>query len=78
MKYINNELIKLNNYLKNRKVAIIGLGVINVPLIDYMHKVGAKVTVFDHRSIEDIPKDTVKKITDYAMEFSFGSNNLSK
>ena len=78
MKYINKELIELNNYLKNRKVAIIGLGVSNVPLIDYMHKVGAKVTVFDNRAIEDIPKDTVKKITDYAMEFSFGSNNLSK
>lgn len=78
MSYINKELIELNNYLKNRKVAIIGLGVSNIPLIDYMHKFGAKVTVFDNRNIEDIPKDTIKKITDYAMEFSFGTNNLSK
>ncbi len=78
MSYINKELIELNNYLKNRKVAIIGLGVSNIPLIDYMHKYGAKVTVFDNRIIEDIPKDTIKKITDYAMDFSFGPNNLSK
>ena len=78
MSYINKELIELNNYLKNRKVAIIGLGVSNLPLIDYMHKYGAKVTVFDNRNIEDIPKDTIKKITDYAMEFSLGPNNLSK
>ena len=78
MSYINKKLIELNNYLKNRKVAIIGLGVSNIPLIDYMHNVGAKVTVFDNRIIEDIPKDTMKKITDYAMEFSFGPNNLSK
>ena len=78
MSYINKELIELNNYLKNRKVAIIGLGVSNLPLLDYMHNVGAKVTVFDNRIIEDIPKDTMKKITDYAMEFSLGPNNLSK
>ena len=78
MPYINKELEELNNYLKGRKVAIIGLGVSNLPLIDYMHKYKAKVTVFDNRIIEDIPKDTIKKITDYAMDFSFGPNNLSK
>ena len=78
MSYINKKLIELNNYLKNRKVAIIGLGVSNIPLLDYMHNVGAKVTVFDNRIIEDIPKDTMKKITDYAMEFLLGPNNLSK
>ena len=78
MSYIYKELIELNQYLKNRKVAIIGLGVSNLPLLDYMHKVGAKVTVFDNKNIEDIPKETMKKITDYAMEFSLGPNNLSK
>ena len=78
MSYVNKKLIELNEYLKNRKVAIIGLGVSNLPLLDYMHKVGAKVTVFDNKNIEDIPKETMKKITDYAMEFSLGPNNLSK
>ena len=78
MQYINKELEELNNYLNGRKVAIIGLGVSNQPLIDYMHKYKAKVTVFDNRVIEDIPKETIKKITDYAMDFSFGPNNLSK
>lgn len=78
MPYINKELEELNNYLNGRKVAIIGLGVSNQPLIDYMHKYKAKVTVFDNRIIEDIPKETIKKITDYAMDFSFGPNNLAK
>ena len=78
MSYENKELEELNNYLNGRKVAIIGLGVSNMPLIDYMHKYKAKVTVFDNRIIEDIPKETIKKITDYAMDFSFGTNNLSK
>ena len=62
MSYVNKKLIELNEYLKNRKVAIIGLGVSNLPLLDYMHKVGAKVTVFDNKNIEDIPKETMEAI----------------
>lgn len=78
MEFINDKLVEFNNYLKNRKVAIIGLGVSNLPLLDYMRNVGANVTVFDNRSIDEIPKDLVDKITLYAMEFSFGQNSLSK
>ena len=78
MSYINEKLVEFNNYLKNRKVAIIGLGVSNIPLIDYLYNLQAKVTVFDDRNIEDIPKDILDKITKYAFEFSFGENSLSK
>ncbi len=78
MSYINEKLVEFNNYLKNRKVAIIGLGVSNIPLIDYLYNRNAKVTVFDDRNIEDIPKDILDKITKYAFEFSFGDNALSK
>lgn len=78
MSYINEKLVEFNNYLKNRKVAIIGLGVSNIPLIDYLYNLHAKVTVFDDRNIENIPKDILDKITKYAFEFSFGENALSK
>ena len=78
MSYINEKLVEFNNYLKNRKVAIIGLGVSNIPLIDYLYNRNAKVTVFDDRNIEDIPKDILDKITKYAFEFSFGENAISK
>ena len=37
MEYINKKLEEFNNYLKGRKVAIIGLGVSNIPLIDYLY-----------------------------------------
>lgn len=78
MSYINEKLVEFNNYLKNRKVAIIGLGVSNIPLIDYLYNRHAKVTVFDDRNIEEIPKDIMDKITKYTFEFSFGENSLSK
>lgn len=78
MAYINEKLVEFNNYLRNRKVAVIGLGVSNIPLLDYLYNLQAKVTVFDDRNIEDIPKDIMDKITKYTFEFSFGENNLSK
>ena len=78
MEYINEKLVEFNTYVKNRKVAIVGLGVSNVPLLDYFHKKKSKVTVFDSREIEKIPKEIMDKITEYSMEFSFGKNYLSK
>ena len=78
MEYINKKLEEFNNYLQNRKVAIIGLGVSNIPLIDYLHTYKAKVTVFDNRNVDDIPKEVMDRITNYAMEFSLGPNNLEK
>ena len=78
MEYVNTKLIEFNKYLENRKVAILGLGVSNLPLIDYLHDNKAQVTVFDEKEIDAIPKDIMDKITKYAMEFSLGKNALSK
>ena len=78
MEYENEKLKQFEEYVKQKKLAIIGLGVSNIPLLDYFHDLGAKVTVFDSRQMEDIPKDVMDKITNYTMEFSFGKNNLSK
>ena len=55
MEYINEKLIELNNFIQKSKVAIIGLGVSNIPLLDYMHNLKANVTVFDDR------KDAIKE-----------------
>ncbi len=78
MSFVNEKLVEFNNYIKNRKVAVIGLGVSNIPLIEYLHRMQSKVTVFDSRPIEQIPKEIVDKITWYTFEFSFGDNYLSK
>lgn len=78
MEYKNKKLEEFNKNLFNKKVAIIGLGVSNIPLIDYMYDKKAKVTVFDDREEEKIPKEIIKKIKEYKFEISFGKNNLSK
>ena len=78
MDFVNQKLEEFNNYIRYRKVAIIGLGVSNIPLLDYLYQKKAKVTVFDSREIADISKEVMDKITDYSMEFSLGKNYLSK
>jgi len=78
MKFVNEKLEEFNNYIKNKRVAIIGLGVSNIPLIDYMHDLKSKVTVFDKRTIDKIDKEVMDKVVDYGMEFSIGNNYLSK
>ena len=79
MEFINEKLIEFNKYLScGRKVAVIGLGVSNIPLIDYLHDLKSDVTVFDSREIDNIDKSIVDKIVDYGMTFSFGSRYLEK
>ena len=78
MDYENKKLNEFNEFLRNRKVAVIGLGVSNEPLIDYLRKYKAKVTVFNKRTIDNIDKSIMDKVVEYGMEFSIGNDYLSK
>ena len=74
MEYINENLEEFNNYLKFKKVAIIGLGVSNLPLLDYMYEKNAKVTVFDEKEEKDIEKKILEKLKNYKFDYFFGKN----
>ena len=74
----NEKLEEFNNYIRYRKVAVIGLGVSNLPLLDYLHENKSRVTVFDEKNINEIPKNIMDKITEYAFDFSLGKNYLEK
>ncbi len=76
MNFKNKKLEEFNEYIRYRKVAIIGLGVSNVPLLDYMYDKKAKVTVFDEREIDKIPKEIMDKITNYGYKFFLGEKCL--
>lgn len=78
MAYINEKLEEFNNYIRYRKVAIIGLGVSNIPLIDYFYEKKAKVTVFDSREKTEIPKEIIEKIERYSIDYSFGQSYLTR
>ena len=76
MNYINKKLNEFNDYIRYRKVAIIGLGVSNIPLLDYLYEKKANVTIFDEREYNQIPKDVNEKISKYGFVLHFGKNCL--
>ncbi len=78
MEYINEKLNEFNEYIRFRKVAIIGLGVSNLPLMEYLYEKKANVTVFDERDIESISKNIMDKINTYGFSFNFGKEALKK
>ena len=77
MSFINTKLEEFNKSLKNKKVAIIGLGVSNEPLIDYLYNLQSKISVFDKRTEDKIDKAILSKINKYNIDKYFGENYLS-
>ena len=78
MSFVNKKLEEFNEYIRFRKVAVIGLGVSNLPLLEYLYEKKAQVTVFDERTMDEIPSETINKINTYEFSYSFGKNCLEK
>ena len=78
MSFVNKKLEEFNEYIRFRKVAVIGLGVSNMPLLEYLYEKKAQVTVFDERTMDEIPSETINKINTYEFSYSFGKNCLEK
>ena len=76
MDFENAKLKEFNEYIRFRKVGIIGLGVSNLPLLDYMFEKKARVTVFDERQREELNKEALEKINKYGFELIIGKDCL--
>ena len=75
MEYKNEKLEEFNNFLDGKQVAIIGMGVSNIPLLDYFYDKNAKVTVFSTNALSD---EIMAKINKYRYEVELGEDNLSR
>ena len=76
MEYKNQKLEDFEKKLRNQKVAIIGIGVSNIPLIDYLNEKQVNVTIFDERNEEQINTNILEKIREYGFKYFFGKGNL--
>ncbi len=76
MEFKNKKLEKFEEMLPNQKVAVIGLGVSNIPLIDYLYNKHADVSVFDDREEEKLNKEVISKIKSYGFKQYLGAGNL--
>lgn len=74
----NKKLEEFENYIKGKKVAIIGMGVSNIPLLDYLHNLNTKVTVFDNKEVGQINPNAIEKIKLYSFGLNTGENALDK
>lgn len=74
MSYKNEKLESFNKFLKGKKVAIIGLGVSNLPLLKYMYYQKADVTVFDQKEEEKIEKKNIDEVKKYNFKMSLGKD----
>ncbi len=72
----NLKLDAFERNIKGKRVAVIGLGVSNIPLIDYLYNLMAKVTVFDQREKEKLDENILNKLEKYGFELVTGKNAL--
>ena len=55
---MNNKLKKFIDYLKTKKVLILGIGVSNLPLLDYLYNHDIKIYIRDRKiHFQDCCKD---------------------
>ena len=76
MEFKNQKLEDFEKKLKNQKVAVIGLGVSNIPLIDYLKEKQANVTVLDDREENKLDSNVINKVKQYGFKYFLGKGNL--
>ena len=72
---MNNLINDYFNKIKDKKIAVVGIGVSNVPLIKYFFSKGIKVTAFDKRDPDYIGKDYFD-LKELGIEIVLGENYL--
>lgn len=76
--YENKNLTGFKRYMKGRKVAVMGMGVSNTPLIHYLMNLDANITVFDRKTEEELEKEKCEEYRLQGVHFSLGEGYLNQ
>lgn len=68
---------EFKNFIKNKNVAVVGIGVSNIPLIEFLINLEAKVTAFDKKTKEELG-EVVAKYEKQGVKFQLGEGYLDK
>ncbi|MBU5486571.1 UDP-N-acetylmuramoyl-L-alanine--D-glutamate ligase [Clostridium sp. MSJ-8] len=68
---------EFKDYIKNKKVAVVGIGVSNIPLINFLLKLGANVSAFDKKTAEQLG-DVYSDFKEKGVELILGEGYLDK
>lgn len=74
--YENKDLEEFKRYIRNKYVAVIGMGVSNIPLIRYLMDLDANITVFDRKTEEELDASLCEEYALQGVKFSLGENYL--
>ncbi len=74
--YVNKDLEEFKQYIRGRKVAVMGMGISNTPLIKYLMDLDAVITVFDKKTEEELGKAKCEEYILQGVQFSLGENYL--
>lgn len=68
---------EFKQFIKNKEVAVVGIGVSNIPLINFLIKLEAKVTAFDIKKEEDLG-DIAKDFKNKGVKLELGEGYLNR
>ena len=78
---MNHKLVQFKNMIHGKRVAVLGIGISNRPLIRYIHQLGAQVTAFDMLDENDpVLSKTREEFAQegITLEWSVGDNYLKQ
>jgi len=73
---INEKLDNFKNYIKSKRVAVLGIGISNTPLIKYLCALGVDVTAFDMAE-QDKLASFIKELEGLDVKYVLGNDYLS-
>ncbi len=68
---------EFKDFIKNKNTAVVGIGVSNIPLINFLLELGAEVTAFDKKTQEQLG-DTAQELRSKGVNLVLGESYLEK
>ncbi len=75
---MNLKFEEFKKELKKEKIAVIGAGVSNLPLLSYLGNLGCNITLFEQKKLEELGEEVKDVIDKTKMSLSLGENYLDK
>lgn len=73
---LNTKLNEFKEWIKTKKVAVLGIGISNTPLIKYLAKLGVDITAFDKAEKEQL-KENLNTLSGLDVKYVLGKDYLS-
>lgn len=73
---MKKDFTEFKNFIKGKNVAVVGIGISNIPLIYFLLKLGATVTALDKKTEDKLDKDLVKDFNTKGVKLCLGEKYL--